>query len=228
MYLRQRLLHFQVWKTITFVVLCSLPHFFEHSLICQTVTDVIRNTTDTCTQMDCRTTLMKSDTYRIVYGNAFKGVVAYVIPLVLLVTFSALVINKLYEVRGYRAEFKIKSEIESEIGISILMAVLITMLLVSQTSPCVNHILYYFIADKNYYCGHPYFYFYHVSNVVVSSNSCVNFVVYCIAGSKFREGLCKMTTCGKRFDGNPPQQRDSVTSSISKRVSDTLTTLLPI
>jgi NADH:ubiquinone oxidoreductase subunit 5 (subunit L)/multisubunit Na+/H+ antiporter MnhA subunit len=172
--------------------------------------------------------------YLIVYDNAINGIVAYVIPLVLLVVFNATIIIKLYEGQKYPVQNGIRSAHEPEIGMSVMMAVLITMFLVSQTPSYVNQFLDYFVAAENYHCGHPYFYFYHISNLIVSSNSCLNFVVYCAAGRKFRKDLLDMKIFGKRCGSccfcsrNSPQPRDSVTSSASQRVSETISSFLPI
>ena len=55
--------------------------------------------------------------------------------------------------------------------------------------------LYYLLAETHYQCGDSYFYYFHLSNLVVSSNSALNFVVYCVCRRNFRRRLVAL--CGR-------------------------------
>jgi len=72
------------------------------------------------------------------------------------------------------------------------MFVIIVVFLVTQTPAYVNQVLYYFLAETRYQCGDSYFYYYHLSNLVVSSNSAFNFVVYCACRRNFRRRLAAL------------------------------------
>jgi len=74
-------------------------------------------------------------------------------------------------------------------NITLVMLVIVLVFLVCQTPAYINQVLYYVFGEREYACGQPYFYFYHVSNIVVSANSAVNFVVYCVFRRQFRRRL---------------------------------------
>ena len=91
-------------------------------------------------------------------------------------------------------------------NITLVMVVIIVMFLATQTPAYVNQLLYYFLAETRYQCGDAYFYYYHLSNLVVSSNSALNFVVYCVCRRNFRRRLA--TLCGRGgTDGSPECSR---------------------
>jgi len=67
------------------------------------------------------------------------------------------------------------------------MIVIVVIFLVCQTPAFVNQLVYVIgVADS---CGQPYYYYYHLSNIIVSANSAVNFVVYCVLRRGFRRRL---------------------------------------
>ena len=74
-----------------------------------------------------------------------------------------------------------------------VMIVIIVIFLVCQTPAFVNQLVYVIgVADS---CGQPYYYYYHASNVAVSANSAVNFVVYCVFRRLFRRRLAEFCRC---------------------------------
>jgi len=86
-----------------------------------------------------------------------------------------------------------------------VMIVIIVIFLVCQTPAFVNQLVYVIgVPDA---CGQPYYYYYHASNIVVSANSAVNFVVYCVFRRHFRRRLREFCSCaGERREHSP---RDS-------------------
>jgi len=68
-----------------------------------------------------------------------------------------------------------------------VMIIIVVIFVVCQTPAFVNQLVYVIgVADS---CGHPYYYYYHFSNIIVSANSAVNFVVYCVFRRQFRRRL---------------------------------------
>jgi len=93
------------------------------------------------------------------------------------------------------------------------MIVIILIFLVCQTPAFVNQLVYVIGVPDS--CGRPYYYYYHVSNIVVSANSAVNFVVYCVFRRHFRRRLREFCSCaaaavaGRRGDQHSPRGGDS-------------------
>jgi len=189
-------------------VLYNVPRFFEFKWNCvdrarveriskivngQDVGDV--STSDllasrSCVYADCETELKKSDLYGIVYENVLYCLVVYFIPLVLLAIFNSSAVVRLCrsrrQFRSPNARLLSEKDFNDLDNITRVMLVIIVVFIVTQTPAYVNQLLYYLLAEEAYQCGRAYFYYYHVSNLVVSSNSCLNFIVYCVCRRSFR------------------------------------------
>jgi len=85
-----------------------------------------------------------------------------------------------------------------------VMIIIVVIFLVCQTPAFVNQLVYVIGVEDS--CGLPYFYYYHFSNIIVSANSAVNFVVYCVFRRQFRRRLREFCGCGdERQDSRPPE-----------------------
>lgn len=76
--------------------------------------------------------------------------------------------------------------------------VLVTVVLVAvacQTPLAVFHFVRYM---SSYGCGHVVFYLENISKFLVNLNACVNFVIYCILGPRFRRLLVLAVTCSAK------------------------------
>jgi len=214
---------------LLFVCIYNLPRFFEYDISCYSDTasssDVdddaadVNNTTETLLMYgrDCRSELVKSKTYQIVYENLLYCVVVYLGPLALLVFFNVALVRELVQSHrerrrsgvGVAANSSPTDERRERNNITLVMLVIIVIFLVTQTPAYVNQLLYYFLAETHYECGDPYFYYFHLSNLVVSSNSSLNFVVYCVVRRNFRRrlaALCRgrVGCCGWPHPGSSP------------------------
>lgn len=79
--------------------------------------------------------------------------------------------------------------------------VLVTVVLVAvacQTPLAVFHFVRYLYR---YRCGHVVFYLENISKFLVNLNACVNFVIYCILGPRFRRLLVLAVTCSAKETG---------------------------
>ena len=76
-----------------------------------------------------------------------------------------------------------------ENSLTLVMVVIVLIFIICQTPAFANQLLYYTLGADCYVCGHSYYYYFHISNVFVSSNSVVNFVIYCIFRKQFRDRL---------------------------------------
>jgi len=198
----------QVFAVLLFVSIYNMPRFFEYDISCYSVASSSFNDNDTAnmnisaapSETDCRSELVKNKTYQIVYENVLYCLVVYLGPLVLLVFFNAGIVRELLRHQrrpsGTAASSSYTDDRRERNNITLVMLVIIVMFLVTQTPAYINQLLYYFVAETNYECGDAYFYYFHLSNLVVSSNSSLNFVVYCVWRRNFRRRLAAL--CGRR------------------------------
>jgi len=87
------------------------------------------------------------------------------------------------------------------------MIIIVVIFLVCQTPAFVNQLVYVIGVEDS--CGLPYYYYYHFSNIIVSANSAVNFVVYCVFRRLFRRRLREFCGCSERYPqtvGSPLEQ----------------------
>ena len=183
-----------------------MPRFFEYDISCYSATSSSSHVNDATISAtppltkDCRSELVKSKTYQIVYENILYCLVVYLGPLGLLVFFNVSLVRELLQSHHYHRRssgIEVDSDNRRECNnITLVMLVIIVIFLVTQTPAYVNQLLYYFLAETNYECGDAYFYYFHLSNLVVSSNSALNFVVYCVCRRNFRRRLAAL--CRRR------------------------------
>lgn len=193
-----------------------MPRFFEYDSSCSSAASSSADVNDasnlnvsttpsfSLTETDCRGELVKNKTYQIVYENVLYCLVVYLGPLGLLVFFNVGLIRELLQTRrdrrrshgGVVVVSAHSDDRRERNNITLVMLVIILIFLVTQTPAYINQLLYYFLAETYYECGEIYFYYFHLSNLVVSSNSSLNFVVYCVCRRNFRRRLAAL--CGQR------------------------------
>jgi len=200
-----------VFVTILFVCVYNMPRFFEYDMSCYSIaapssandtanSNISAAQSYSASDQDCRSELVKSKTYQIVYENVLYCLVVYLGPLGLLLFFNIGLVRELLPSNRNRrlsSGFEETSDERHERNnITLVMLVIIVIFLVTQTPAYVNQLLYYFLAETNYECGDVYFYYFHLSNLFVSLNSSLNFVVYCVCRRNFRRRLAAL--CGGR------------------------------
>jgi len=91
------------------------------------------------------------------------------------------------------------------------MIVIVVIFLVCQTPAFVNQLVYVIGVPDS--CGRPYYYYYHASNIAVSANSAVNFVVYCVFRRLFRRRLADFCRCRAAAAATDATPRDSLAAA---------------
>jgi len=196
---------------VVLVCIYNLPRFFEYEISCYSDASNVNepanwniSTKPSSSVIDkgCRSELVNSEAYQIIYENVLYCLVVYLGPLGLLVFFNIGLVRELVESRerGRRSSGlpATLSHVDERNNITLVMLIIIAIFLVTQTPAYVNQLLYYFLAETNYECGDAYFYYFHVSNLVVSSNSALNFVVYCVCRRNFRRRLAALGSQRRR------------------------------
>jgi hypothetical protein len=76
-----------------------------------------------------------------------------------------------------------------ENNITFVLIVVIITFIVCQTPASLNQILFYIVDQRSKTTCSEYFRFYHVSNLVITINSSVNFIIYCLFRKQFQQEL---------------------------------------
>ena len=182
-----RRVRLQVFLMTLFCVLYNIPRFLEYRI--EYVTNAHGNVT---VPVGKETDLKSNDVYNITYENVLYCLIVFLAPLVILIYLNACLIRELWRARQRLLARQLPSAMtaeDEEQNLTLVMIVIVLIFLVCQTPATINQLLFYLLESKEYQCGRAYFYYYHISNLLVSANSSVNFVVYCAFRKQFRERL---------------------------------------
>lgn len=169
------------------IILYNLPRFMENKV--EYVTDPVTN----ITHAEGHETVLKQDPrYQIVYESLLYCLFVFLGPLVILIVLNTCLIQELMRARRRLLDRQLPAAMtgeDQENNLTLVMIVIVLVFLVCQTPAFLNQLLHFFLAEQHYQCGKAYFNYYHISNLMVTANSSLNFVVYCIFRKQFRERL---------------------------------------
>ena len=174
----------QVAIMVAFCVVYCLPRFFEYRV--EHVYDPDLNMTIT---LPNQTSLLRSKYYNYIYENGLYTLIVFLAPLIILVVLNTCLMQELWRARERARQRQLPAFMtaeDQENNLTLVMVVIILIFLMCQTPALINNLMTTFVE---YICGEPYFYYYHISNLLVSANSAVNFVIYCIFRRQFRQRL---------------------------------------
>jgi len=223
------------------IIAYNIPRFFETCMY--TEFDPVTNITHT---IHDSSELMRSTVYKIVYENVVYCLFVYLGPLAILIVLNTCLIRELLRARHRLANTQLPSSKprgvipggltlgrgvgtttgsggDQEQNITLVMIVIVIVYLFCQTPAYVNQLLYYVLGEAEYDCGTAYFYFFHVSNIVVSANSSVNFVIYCVFRRQFRQRLVVLCSQRRYWCSCWPEKRGSSSGGAGRRDTTTMT-----
>lgn len=165
----------------------NMPRFWETG-----TTEVFEPGTNITYVEHCKSALRKNKTYYVIYYLWMYLPIMNVVPFLALAVFNVLI---LYAVRKARsARIQMSRREEKEMNTAMMLICIVAIFFACNTMTVVINILeyagvYYVTSDMV-----------HTSNLLVTFNSSVNFVIYCIFGKKFKILFLKI------FCGRQPEQ----------------------
>lgn len=189
----------QVVALAIVIVFYNLPRFFE-----------LRIMFNKNTVYAAGTMIQDSRIYNILYENVLYCFFVFLGPLVILVVLNACLVQELITSRRRLRAMQLPGATadEQEQNLTLVMIIIILLFVVCQTPAFINQLLYYAIVETEYSCGKVYYYYYHLSNIIVSANSSVNFVIYCLFRRQFRERV--VAFCRRRRFSNGGRSEEAV------------------
>jgi hypothetical protein len=134
------------------------------------------------------TELRRNPIYGSVYYSAGYLIFMCLVPFCCLSVLNILIYRKVRAVRKSTLECAaISGKERKDIRLSIMLMVIVLVFLICNTPELVWIILMVFGQANEKVTQ--------LSNVLLVSNSAVNFIIYCIFGSRFREIFCKVFCC---------------------------------
>ena len=173
----------QVVSVAILAVIYNIPKFFEHKLHDDW------NPKDNSSTVVGVPTAMKTYEYSIIYESVMYCIFVFLGPLLIMVILNVCLVRELVaaQQRLRKRQIPIAGE-EEENNITLVMVIIMAIFIITQAPAFIN-ILYGILNPDAYLCKNPYYYYYHISNILVCVNSSTNFVVYCLFRQQFRERM---------------------------------------
>lgn len=174
---KKSLVRIQIGIVILFAIVYNVPRFLEYE-----IEKVMENNITEISAIP--TSMKKNELYRLLYESLAYGIFVFFAPLLTIIILNYCLIKELIAVRRRLITQNTGSEEES--NITNVMVIIILIFIFCQTPALINQILGFVLTDSGYKCGNAYYYYYHISNMLVSANSSTNFFVYCAFRKQFR------------------------------------------
>lgn len=185
-------------------LLFTTPRFFEYAIDSSNKSFGFRVTS-----------LLKNRTYTIVYRIVLFFTFMYLVPMILLVVLNAHLLITLRVAESYRAgvtDNKNINKTSRSITATVVTVVLVTI--VCNVSAMLSHLLWSLAQCFAHlsYLDHHRRYMALISNIFVTLNSAINFVIYCFCSRNFRMVLLQMCSCRRKSSERTPLGRSETVS----------------
>lgn len=200
-----------VLGTAAFAFAYNAPKFFEAEVI-ESVAD---GELVYCVTADLQ---FRTESYIVVYIHSLYMIVMYIVPFSALAALNACIVRQVRRAQAERA--RLSRVQRRELGLATMLLVVVLVFFLCNLLPLVTNSFEVFYGDQ-FDKLDP---LVKTSNLLVTINSSVNFVIYVIFGEKFKRVFLKMFCAGSmRARGgtrdSPEHTRDDSFASCGERVS---------
>ena len=162
------------------------------------------------------TWLAQHPIYRLLYKNLLYFLLLFLFPLLSLTFLNQRLIVELRRTRKRRARMRSgggrrlgeAESARSEEDITLMLIVVVIVFVVTQTPAAVTQIISSTIDLRRLVCPSPFFFFERLSDLLVVTNSSVNFIIYCLCSRRFRAALTNLV-CRQQTLPGPAKTADS-------------------
>ena len=141
---------------------------------------------------DARLDLVEYPVYNILYNIVAYCLFVRLIPLGLVIVLNVHLMLKLGRAQRLRSDMT-DGVTAQENNITKVVIVLIVTFLICETPPGLDYLIVHIVHINSFQC-----YSAHISNLLANStNSSVNFVIYCLFRKQFRKDLRSLILCEK-------------------------------
>ena len=190
--------HMVIMLIIAF--LFCVPRFFEYEI-------------DTSNHFGfTSTSLLKNRVYIIAYRIVLFFICMYLVPMLLLISLNAKLLTTLKNAELYRASITDNKITRSNQSITAIVVTVVLVTILCNVTAMLSHLVWS-LQQCFTHLAHletPRRYLALISNVLVTINSAINFVIYCFCSRNFRAILVNMCKCqGSGPTGNRRLRRGS-------------------
>jgi len=138
------------------------------------------------------TDLAENAYYRIVYSNVMYTVFVCVLPLLILTALNVRLITALNVRNRKRNEMSQSVRQKQDNNVTFVLIVVVIVFSVCQFPALLTQIFWTVLSDAARSCGGFQFYFSRISNLLVTANSALNFIIHFSFNQRFRAVLGDM------------------------------------
>ena len=195
-------------------ILYNVPRFLEREIV--TKFNTCTNTTDITTQ---KTKFRESRVYFLVYKTIMYFIFRAIGPLLALIILNLRLVKALREVRKKHRDMT-KSTKHRE-NITLMLVVVVTVFILCELPDMIVRVVFallVFLFKPGTFDLDKLRYFNVTSNALLTLNSGINFLIYCLIGNKFRNILWQM--CCKRGRGRLTEVSETEPLTTKKHISN--------
>ncbi|XP_062611367.1 FMRFamide receptor-like [Saccostrea cucullata] len=176
-------------RIIILIFVCSViynvPRFFEFTVVETWNPNLNRSVPEVMT-----TTLGNNKDFRKVYFICLHLIVMFLAPFVLI---SILNIQLMRAVKNAKkTRNRMSTNAAKEANLTIMLIAVIVVFLICQLPSIADNILFTIFDQGVLQCSLHYVHLTSISNLMVTVNSAVNFILYCVFGKRFRRVFIKI------------------------------------
>ena len=164
---------------VVFLVLAfNLPRFFEYRII-----TVVKDDNITTYQRETRTAFAQTYPYTHVYKAYLVNVLLILMPLFTLILLTIPILRAVHVKRRGEGGSQMSTLSRASQEITFVLSMVLVVTILCQTPLAIFH----FVRNAyEYHCGDFVFYLEDVSKLLITVNSSVNFIIYCVFSQRFR------------------------------------------
>ena len=185
-----RVVRIQAFCALFFSFIFNIPRFFENNIVKDEDGEWISKKSD----------LSKKESFKTTYKITIYYIVAYVIPLSILIFTTVRLIRAVNIARKKRSEMTKGSSAnknKEREDVTVTLIVVVIVFSICQLSVPLRRILSESIPKAEKGCGYFFFYYSEYNGLSISFNSGTNFILYCIFNSRFRKNLIALFRKGR-------------------------------
>ena len=195
-------------------VLYNIPKYAEIRVAYYTMPT--RNNDTMHVACTTRTILGQVRLFYIVYDNVFLLIFLLVLPILTLTVITIRLIKAMKAHRSMQLEMQSRSQ-QHYSNVTIALVIVVIVFIACQVPTFVFYVLWEVLPFEARYCGGFLFYFAPIVNVLVTLNSSINFLIYIMANTTFRDVLVE-NVCRRRTNTTVVTVHE-MTSTVTVRAS---------
>lgn len=163
--------------------------------------------------------LLDIDLYNIIYNNIMYTIFLLLLPVLSLAVLNIKLMSALKELKRKRAEMQSLRQ-QQDNNVTFVLIIVVIVFIICQAPALVNQIFWTLLPETYRECGGFQFYFRRFSNTLVTTNSAVNFPIYVLFNTRFRQVLAQACCFGAQRKGGATRSVVKTNGLISQARGD--------